>query len=119
VVAAYGGPPWEEQERRLTEFESTVRSSHGRLMVVTFPFLDELKADSPYRGVHERLDSFWSKLGTPNLDLRAVYLAHAAEDLVVNGHDSHPNERAHALAADAIEAFLLDELGREQPGEER
>lgn len=114
VVGAYEGPLWEEQERRLTEFESTVRASHGRLLVVTFPFLDELSADSPYRVVHDRLSSFWQALGTPNLDLRDLYVSHAYEDLVVNSHDTHPNERAHALAADAIEAFLLAELGRTQ-----
>jgi hypothetical protein len=95
-----------------------VRSSHGRLLVVTFPFLDELAADSPYRGVHDRLSSLWRQLGTPNLDLRDLYVSHASEDLVVNSHDAHPNERAHALAADAIEAFLLVELGRAQQDQE-
>jgi hypothetical protein len=114
VVGAYEGPLWEEQKRRLAEFESTVRSSHGRLLVVTFPFLDKLAADSPYRGVQDRLSSFWRQLGTPNLDLRELYVSHASEELVVNSHDAHPNERAHDLAADAIEAFLLAELSRSQ-----
>ena len=119
LVGAYEGPLWEEQERRLTEFESTVRSANGRLLVVTFPFLDELAEDSPVRRVHDRLVAFWRRLGTPNLDLREMYAAHAGEELVVNRHDSHPNERAHALAADAIEAFLLAELGRAQQGQPR
>ena len=119
LVGAYEGPLWEEQQRRLTEFESTVRSAHGRLLVVTFPFLDELGTQSPYRDVHDRWRSFWRKLGTPDLDLRDLYVSHASEDLVVNGHDTHPNERAHALAADAIEAFLLPELGRAQQDQAR
>jgi len=119
VLGAYEGPPWEEQQRRLTEVERTVRSSGGRLLVVTFPFLDELAADSPFRSVHERLDSFWRTLGTPHLDLQQMYYSHASEELVVNRRDTHPNERAHALAADAIEAFLLSELTRARTVEQR
>ena len=119
VLDAYEGPLWKEQKRRLSEFARTVDSAHGRLLVVTFPFFNGLAADSPYRDVHERLDLFWSRLGIPQLDLRELYLAHASEDLVVNGHDPHPNERAHALAADAIESFLLAEIGRGRGDEER
>jgi len=65
------------------------------------------------------LSSFWKKLGTPYLDLSEVLAPHASEALVVNGHDSHPNERAHALAADAIDGFLRAELGPAQPDRER
>ena len=42
------------------------------------------------------------------LDLLPAYRAHRDEDLVVNRFDAHPNERAHAIAAKEILAFLRD-----------
>jgi hypothetical protein len=45
----------------------------------------------------------------PVLDLRPVLESHAGEGLTVNRFDAHPNERAHALAAAAIERELLDD----------
>jgi len=44
------------------------------------------------------------------LDLEPVLRAHASENLMVSRFDGHPNERAHAIAAEAIEKDLLSEL---------
>jgi hypothetical protein len=44
------------------------------------------------------------------LDLWPVLKPHLGEGLTVNRFDAHPNERAHALAAEAIERELLRDL---------
>jgi hypothetical protein len=46
----------------------------------------------------------------PVLDLEPTFRTHAGENLVVSRFDAHPNERAHAIAAEAIETGLLSDL---------
>lgn len=104
--AAYTGPLWEQQQGRLTTLRDLVIAHGGRLTVVTFPFLNSLGANSEYAPVHAQLDQFWRSLGVPHLDLLPLYQDLPSPKLTVNRRDAHPNEYAHALAADAMEKFL-------------
>ena len=110
VRSGYSGPVWELQQKRLMEFRDIVRTNGGRLLVVTFPFLNALGPKYPYRSIHEKLDQFWKKLGVPNLDLLPIYANLPPAKLTVNPYDAHPNEYAHALAAKAIGKFLVTQL---------
>ena len=51
----------------------------------------------------------WKALGVTAIDLRDVYRGIPASDLVVNRFDSHPNERAHRIAAQAVLDRLFSE----------
>jgi len=105
ISARYEDPAWESQARRLSSLAALVRDAGGKLVVVSFPFLQAL--DSPrFAAIHERLSGFWAGIGVPDLDLLEIYREHAREDLTVNPYDPHPNELAHRLAAEALEPFL-------------
>lgn len=106
VRAGYEGPLWNRQKERLLEIHDRVTAAGGRLLVVTFPFLHALGDDYGFLEVHHQLGEFWREQEVPHLDLLSTYAALPPEDLVVNAHDVHPNERAHALAADAMMEFL-------------
>jgi lysophospholipase L1-like esterase len=106
ITDAYSGAEWVEQTRRLRLMHQKVKEQGGRFLVVTFPFLHDLGPDYRYGFIHDQLDQFWKDEGVPHLDLLDLYEPHEAESLVVNAHDPHPNEKAHALAADAIAEFL-------------
>ncbi len=106
VGAAYSGPLWEKQKERFRLFNSFIQAQGGRLVSVTFPFLQDQKAGDPYAAAHASLDAFWRDLGVAHLDLSGLFKLQKASSLVVNRHDSHPNERAHSLAAEAILRFL-------------
>jgi hypothetical protein len=110
MLAAYRGPAWHEQQRRLKQLRDLVQSHGGRLAVVTFPFLQALGDKYEYRFVHDQLDQCWRDLGVPHLDLLTVYRGLPPRQLMVNRFDAHPNERAHALAAAALEKFLQQQL---------
>ena len=110
VRTAYDGPLWDQQRDRLREFHDTCQASGGRPVVVTFPFMHSLGPDNPYRPIHNKLDEFWGELETPHLDLLPVFERHAGERLTVNRYDAHPNEQAHAIAAEAIREFLEQQL---------
>ena len=107
---AYLGPLWETHSRRLKAMRDLVQSHGGRLCVATFPFLNLLGPNYAYRDVHKKLDDYWRSIGVPHLDLLPVYESHTARELMVNSSDAHPNELAHALAAEAIGPFLEQEM---------
>ena len=108
LLAAYRSPVWPQQQQRLKEFRDLVQSHGGRLSVVTFPFFQTLGPNYEYQFVHDELDQWWRELRVPHLDLLTVYRGLPPKKLVVNRFDAHPNEYAHALAADAIGRFLQE-----------
>lgn len=109
VEAAYQGPLWEVEKFGLLAFENMTSIRGGRLLVVTFPYMDTALRFKP---VHEQLDRYWKERNIPHLDLLATFSNLPPSQLVVNAHDAHPNEYAHALAAEAIDAFLKREINR-------
>ena len=110
VAEAYRGPLWQQQQLRLKAFRDLVLTHGGRLCVVTFPFMHALGPNYEYRFIHQELDQLWRSLDVPHLDLLPVYQDLPTRKLTVNRFDAHPNERAHALAAAAIDEFLTRQL---------
>jgi hypothetical protein len=104
---AYEGPPWQAQKAAFARFRDLVAEHGGELAVVTFPTLAGVQQRRP---ILERIDAYWTEEGVPHLDLLPVFEPHAPRDLVANPHDAHPNAFAHALAAEAIERFLLERV---------
>ncbi len=110
LTDGYRNPVWEQQQQRLAEFRSLVQNGGGRLLVVVFPFFQSLGPDYEFRFAHEKLDRFWDKQGIPCLDLLSIYSNLPPSRLTVNHYDAHPNEYAHHLAAQQIDAFLMSQL---------
>jgi hypothetical protein len=109
MAAGYAGPPGQRVLREIERLHGVCQSRNVDLRVVIFPFLHNLGPDYPFARAHERITDHCRKAKIPVLDLRPVLEPHAAEGLMVNRFDSHPNERAHKLAAEAIVADLLRE----------
>jgi hypothetical protein len=80
-------------------------------MVVTFPFVNAVGPNYPYASLHKQLDDFWKAENVPHLDLLSIYKDEPAKKLTVNRCDAHPNEYANQLATDAIEKFVVQNLG--------
>ena len=110
LLAGYRGPVWQQQRQRLKELRDLTQSHGGRLSVVTFPFFEALGSDYKYQFVHDQLDQYWRDLGVPHLDLLPIYRDLPPRQLMVNRFDAHPNERAHALAAAALDPFLQQQM---------
>ncbi len=107
VEAAYHGRLWEMEKIGLLAFSNLTRIRGGRLLVVTFPYMD---TGLRFKSVHDQLDHYWKERGIPHLDLLATFSNFPPAKLMVNPNDSHPNEFAHALAAQAIDEFLRHEI---------
>ena len=110
IAEGYRGAHWEQQQQRLKALRDLVQSHGGRLLVVTFPFFQGLGPHYAYQTMHDQLNQCWRALGVPHLDLLTIYRNLPPGKLTVNRYDQHPNEYAHALAADAIGKFLQEQL---------
>jgi len=120
VKAGYTGIYWEIQQKRLKRLLDIVQSHGARLSVVTFPFLNAIGPKYEYGFIHEELDRFWKGLNVAHVDLLSTYTNYKSSELTVNSHDAHPNEKAHQLAADAINRELWPVLAdRVQTNEDK
>jgi len=82
---------------------------HGfRVALVIFPEFYHLDDRYPFAEIHELVRDEATALSMPVLDLMTIYRGKVDRELWVHPSDHHPNERAHALAAVAIEQFLWD-----------
>lgn len=114
VEAAYKGPLWDIEKMGLSALPNLTRMRGGQLLlVVTFPYMDQAMR---FKSVHEQLDRYWKENGVPYLDLLATFSNLPPSKLVANPHDAHPNEYAHALAAQAIDEFLKREIASQTNG---
>ena len=110
LADSYRSAPWEGMRHKLDELCEFCAAKKIDLRFVIFPFLHNLGPEYPFDAAHERIAEYCREARLPCLDLKPVLLPHVAEGLTVNRFDAHPNERAHALAAHAIETDLLADL---------
>jgi hypothetical protein len=114
LADSYRAAPWDRMRRKLDELREFCRDHDIDLRIVIFPFLHNLGPEYPFDFAHERIVEYCRQAEIPCLDLKPALLTHVGEGLTVNRFDAHPNERAHAMAALAIEERLLADLfGRE------
>lgn len=107
VLTGYSGAIWHQQTERLRELRELCRVYDADFAIVLFPFLHDLE-DKRFHQAYAQLERFCEQEDIPFLSLLPTLQNNAQEELVVNRYDPHPNERAHALAAEAVEQFLDD-----------
>lgn len=110
LVDSYQTEPWNGLAAKLRQLHKDCATHDVDFRMVIFPFLHDLGPQYPFRSAHAKLVQFCKAEGIPVLDLEPVLAPHVAEGLKVNPFDSHPNELAHKLAADAIEHKLLQDV---------
>jgi tetratricopeptide (TPR) repeat protein len=86
------------------------RQRNIKLGLVMFPELFKLKGGYPFMQVHSLVRDTCSRLGIPFLDLFDTFRGHEPKTLWVHPSNHHPNEIAHAMAAEAIERFVKEQF---------
>ena len=109
--AGYASPElWREQQHRLDEIIEQCRTHEVTLRVVLLPFLRTGGQKFDLATVHAQVREYLLTQDVPVLDLLPLLEGHSPAELVVNSADAHPNERAHALFANAIwDAFYASD----------
>ncbi len=97
-----GGATWQAHQRDLEALVEICRSRGANLRVVLFPFLRVGGERFDQMAILERLQLFLEAHGVEVVNLLPIFSELDARALTVNPSDSHPNERAHAMAAEAI-----------------
>jgi hypothetical protein len=110
LAEAYRGPPWQGLRAKLSQMHQDCVEHHVDFRMVIFPFMQDLGPNYPFREADAKLVEFCNSEKIPVLDLEPAFRGHAGEHLVVSRFDAHPNERAHEIAAKAMEAGLLSDL---------
>jgi len=99
------GPPnaegWARTQDDMRDMDRRMRARGGRMLVASWPLLVDLDA-YPFAPADEAVARFCAEAGIPRVDLRDALRGRTAESLWVHPVDHHPNEVAHALAADAL-----------------
>jgi lysophospholipase L1-like esterase len=116
---AYESEPWNQAQGILKDLHRRCVEEKVDFRMVIFPFVRDVGEIYPFRAAHRQIVDFCKAEKIPVLDLEPVFRSHAGEDLVVSRFDSHPNERAHAIAADAIEDQLLADFFRAMAQEQK
>lgn len=99
---------WARCRQALGDIESTCRDREIGLLVVLFPFFVGLDGDYPFQPIHDAVRGFCESRGIAVLDLRDAYAAFEGQELWVHPTDPHPSARAHAIAGEAMAAYLLE-----------
>jgi hypothetical protein len=101
---------WTACRNALERAVHITRERKIKLGLVMFPELYRLKGGYPFLEIHALVKESCRRLGIPFLDLLDTSRGHDPESLWVHPSDHHPNEIAHALAAEGIERFLQEEF---------
>ena len=110
LQASYSGTPWSCFTQNLDRLEAWCQHRNTRLVVVIFPFLTNLDEQHPFLPAYAQLQQYCVEHKLACLDLSSEMIQHQREGLVVSRFDAHPNERAHAIAAQALSPHLQDLL---------
>jgi len=100
---------WRAHQQQLYAIIKKCREHGVVLRAVLLPYLRIGGDKYQPEPLHATLHGFFQAKGVPVVDLLPVISGHDPNELVVNAHDAHPNEKANELFADAIwEAFYAD-----------
>jgi len=92
----------------ITKMSQIAAKHQVKLAAFVFPlFYTAMDDRYPFRDIHQQITSFLDSIAVPNLDLLVAFNGMDPERLVVlPGKDSHPNEIAHRIAADALYRWM-------------
>ena len=110
LADSYRQKPWDGVRFKLSEMKSNCDEVGADFRMVFFPFLHNLGPGYEFKHAHEQLAEFCEQHGIRYLDLEPILTPRAAEGLMVNRFDNHPNEHCHEIVAEAIVEQLLDDL---------
>jgi hypothetical protein len=103
---SFNGEGWQVAKQLLAMMQQQSEKDHFRFVVVLFPILWELDGIYPFEDLHARIAAGCQEAGCEFVDLLPFFRGRRAESLWVHPTDQHPNEIAHAIAAERIAATL-------------
>ncbi|MDA0990748.1 MAG: SGNH/GDSL hydrolase family protein [Verrucomicrobia bacterium] len=101
---------WNDSRAALARARELATENDFQLGVIIFPELHRLDDHYPFEQIHALVGATCRQLGIPVMDLLDTYRGHDPRRLWAHPSDHHPNEKAHAMAAEAIDDFVRREF---------
>jgi hypothetical protein len=109
MYGAVNAPGWRRTRAEIVAMSAEMKARGGALILMVWPLLVGLDDAYPFREPHREIGAFCRGAGIRHLDLLDVLERRAPESLWVHDLDMHPNEHAHAMAAEALARVLLEQ----------
>ncbi|MGH9380188.1 MAG: SGNH/GDSL hydrolase family protein [Thermoanaerobaculia bacterium] len=103
---SFSSQRWKEAKSRISRLREMADHDGFDIVAVIFPLLYKLNDGYPLEREHAAVRKAFADAGIEVLDLLDAYRSHRAPELWVHAVDHHPNEFAHAIAAERIARFL-------------
>ncbi|MEM1206278.1 MAG: SGNH/GDSL hydrolase family protein [Acidobacteriota bacterium] len=105
---------WRDAQYRMLKLKEAAEARGAVVGMVTYPILVNLAANEPYpfQDICDLLADFARSHDLPLLELLPSFRGEHGPSLWVSAFDQHPNEKGHAIAADAVTPFVEDLLRR-------
>jgi hypothetical protein len=94
----------------LRKFKELAEAQGADFLLVIFPGLQRLDSDYYQELLYSKVEAFAAEHGIECLNLFPSFRGREPSELHVSLVDSHPNAKAHALAADVLFEFLYPRL---------
>lgn len=72
------------------------------LIVLIFPYLENLDDNYPADEVHKKINKFFHEQNVVVIDLLEIFQQYGTNHLIINHFDPHPNKLGHSIAADKL-----------------
>lgn len=102
---------WQTTQGALSKMGAFLGERGIPFYVMIFPILFELDGGYPFEELHELVAGHATASGAGVLDLLPAFASHSGPELWVHPTDQHPNEQAHAIAAEQLARFLIANEG--------
>jgi GDSL-like Lipase/Acylhydrolase family len=105
LYSAANGEGWMRTQEYWRDMDRRMRARGGRFLIASWPLLVDLD-DYPFTAADQTIARFCAAAGIERVDLRPALRGRPTASLWVHPVDHHPNEVAHALAAQALVAHI-------------
>jgi hypothetical protein len=102
---------WSRTQEALRDMQRRMHERGGAFLVASWPLLVDFDR-YPFSAADAEIARFCAAASIPRVDLRAAVGRRPAPELWVHPIDHHPNEVAHALAAEALVGPVRDIVTR-------
>jgi hypothetical protein len=109
---SFSSQRWHEARGRISRLREMADHDGFRIVAMIFPLLYNLDGDYPLEREHQEVRKAFQGAGIQVVDLLEAYRGHSTTELRVHVVDPHPNEVAHAIAAERVARLLKS--GEEQ-----
>lgn len=109
---ADSSPAWAQTQRQILAMRDRTARDSVPFVVMIIPDIHDLSPGTPYKALYERIDATFHGMGITTINTFDTFQRRFGGDVTtlwIQGDDPHPNARGHALMADILYRYLVDD----------